>query len=420
MTEEVKISIDDARKLAVIKQHLSQSRRSSGNSASDKIIGVMRDIGYLQIDPISTVAKNPLLVLWSRIGNFDKNHLNRLLWKERSLFEYRAHAASIVMTEDYPIYRRAMKDYANSNSTAYHEKTLSWMKSNERLAKRIKTTLKKSGPVPSREIEDESDIGWKSTGWSNERNVNRMLELMLYKGEVMVAERLEGGQKLWDLAERVLPAWTPRGELTEEEVERTCIQKSLKAMGVATAAEIASHFIPRRYTQLEKLLKRLVKEGIIAPARIIEDGNAVNDRQYIHTDDTDTIDDIDRQWQGRTTLLSPFDNLIIDRKRTSRLFGYDFKMEIYVPRALRKYGYYVMSILHDDRLVGRIDPEFDKSTGRLKINSIFEESGIRFSTEMVKQCSNSVRELASFLGAERITASGKLQSRWKAELEGIV
>ncbi len=418
MTEEMKISIDNARKLAVIKQHLAQPGHSSDDSVDEKIMGVVRDIGYLQIDPISTVARNPLLVLWSRIGNFDKNHLNRLLWKERRLFEYRAHAASIVMTEDYPVYRRAMKDYANS-SNAYDEKTLSWMKSNERLAKQIKTTLKKRGPVPSREIEDESDIGWKSTGWSNERNVNRMLELMLYNGQVMVAERLEGGQKLWDLAERVLPAWTPRDELTEEEVERVCIEKSLKAMGVATAAEIASHFVPRKYKQLEKLLNGMVKDGTVATARIIKNSHSLNDMRYIHSDDAVILGDIDRHWLGRTTLLSPFDNLIIDRKRTSRLFDYNFKMEIYVPRALRKHGYYVMSILHDDRLIGRIDPEFDRSTGRLKINSVFEEPGISFSAALVKQCADSVRELALFLDAERVTASGKVQRRWKAALEGI-
>lgn len=420
MTDEVKISIDDARKLAIIRQHLSQAGHSCRDSAGDSIIGVMRDIGYLQIDPISKVARSPLLVLWSRIGNFDRNRLNRLLWKERSLFEYRAHAASIVMTEDYPIYRRAMNDYANGSTSAYHQKTLSWLKSNERLAKRIKQTLKKRGPIPSREIEDASDTGWKSSGWSNERNVSRMLELMLFQGQVMVSGRLEGGQKLWDLAERVLPAWTPRGELTKEDAEIACIQKSLKAMGVATVAEIASHFVPGRYIQLEKLLKRLVREGTIAPARIIKGGQTAFDRQYIHSDDADLLGDIDRQWSGKTTLLSPFDNLIIDRKRTSRLFDYDFKMEIYVPQALRKYGYYVMPILHNDRLIGRIDPEFDKSTGRLRINSIFEEPGIRFSAGLVRQCSDSVRELASFLGAEKISAPANVHSRWKGELEGIV
>ena len=190
-------------------------------------------------------------------------------------------------------------------------------------------------------------------------------------------------------------------------------------MGVATAAEIASHFVPRKYKQLEKLLNGMVKDGTVATARIIKNSHSLNDMRYIHSDDAVILGDIDRHWLGRTTLLSPFDNLIIDRKRTSRLFDYNFKMEIYVPRALRKHGYYVMSILHDDRLIGRIDPEFDRSTGRLKINSVFEEPGISFSAALVKQCADSVRELALFLDAERVTASGKVQRRWKAALEGI-
>src|SRR6185436_709802 len=336
-----------ARRLAITRQRLAGPIPKTN---ANGLLNVVRDLGCLQLDPISVVARSHLLVLWSRVGQYDLKQLDRLLWHERHLFEYWAHCASIVLTEDYPFYHPMMRSFPQS------ARTREWMEHNEPLKRYVLREIRQRGPLPSRLLEEDGihPKTWVSTGWTSGRNLSRMLDALWIGGKIMVAGR-SGIQKLWDLSERVLPEWTPRERLTERELVRQAAQKSLRALGVATPRHIQLHFLRGRYPSLLQALTDLEREGRIQRVEIKEKQTTLPGTWYLHADDQTLVEQVTDDWEPRTTLLSPYDNLMCDRARARQLFNYDYTIEIYTPKPKRKYGYYVLSILHGDRLIGRLD-----------------------------------------------------------------
>ena len=394
-----------ARRLAIACQRLSGPRPPA--DAAD-ILEVVRDLGCLQLDPTSAVARSHLLVLWSRLGRYDPALLDALLWRERALFEYWAHAASIVPTEDYPIHHLMMRRYARGEG-AWPRRVRAWMEQNGALRDAILAALVARGPLLSRALPDVAAVPWASTGWTASRNVERMLAFLWAQGEVLVAGR-RGSQRLWTLAERHLPTWTPRAELAEREVVR---RAALRALGVATPAHIAAHYTRDRYPGLDSVLAELEGEGRIVPVAIGEGEQALPGRWYVHADDLPALERLAAgEWRPRTTLLSPFDNLICDRARTETLFGFAFRLEIYVPRARRRYGYFVMPILYGDRLIGRIDPLMDRTRGHLTVNAVYAEPAAPASHDVARAVAAAVEDLGLFLGARDIVYSAHVPEAW--------
>jgi uncharacterized protein YcaQ len=392
----------DARRLAIVKQRLAGPRPTPDRAA---VLDTVRDLGCLQLDPISAVARSHVLVLWSRLGFFDPSDLEALLWEERRLFEYWAHRASIVLTEDYPIHHMLMRRYP-SDRWAHSRRTRLWVKQNVALKRHVLARLRKDGPLRLRDFEDRSVVGWQSGGWTSGRNVDRMLDVLWTQGRVVVSGRI-GNDKLWDLAERWLPEWTPRERLSEQEVVRRTAQRSLRALGVATARHIDNHFTIGRYPGLLPVLERLEKDGTVERVRIVDDGQAWPGTWYVHSEDLPHLERLgEGGWEPRTTLLSPFDNMIIDRSRTERLFGFHFRMEIYVPKSKRQFGYYVLPILHGDRLIGRIDPAFDRTREVLVVNALHPEEGWSMEGSTGRAVRAAIEELAGFLGAREVEYSG--------------
>jgi uncharacterized protein YcaQ len=380
---------------------------------------VARDLGCVQLDPISAVDRSHRLVWRSRVGNYAPAHLDQVLWQERHLFEYWAHCASLVLTEDYPLHHLMMRRYPGRGS-AWSERTREWMRQNAKLRRYLLSEIRRHGPVASRQLEegglDPQD--WVSSGWTSGRNVSRMLDFLLMQGKIMVAGRA-GGQKLWDLSERVLPPWTPRERLTEREIVRRAAERSLRALGVATPRQIGWHFLRGRYTDLPRALAELERKGHLAPVQVRDGAGAPwSGEWYIHSADLPLLAGLaNGDWLPRTTLLSPFDNLICDRSRTEQLFNFKFRIEIYVPQSQRKFGYYVLPILHGDRLIGRIDPLMDRARGRLRVNAVYSEPGAPADRATGRAVADGVQELASFLGATAIDYdSRRLPAGWKREL----
>jgi len=421
-----------ARRLAITRQRLAGHRPAPD---ANGLMEVIRDLGCLQLDPISVVARSHQLVLFSRLGPYDLAHLDNLLWRERSLFEYWAHCASIVLTEDYALFSRRMRGYP------WSDRTRNWVAQNQKLQRYLLSQIRRRGPLPSRKFEEDGlqPEAWVSTGWTSGRNISRMLDYLWIGGTLMVAGR-EGIQKLWDLSERCLPDWTPRDKLTEREVVRRAAQKSLRALGVATAQQIKQHFIRGFYPNLANVLAELEAEGKIVPVQFRRDDPAGRLRDvppgrlrdipperlymaerfnnigtwYIHTDDLPLLDQLSNgAWQPRTTLLSPFDNLICDRKRTELMFDLHYRIEIYVPKAKRKYGYYVLPILHGDQFIGRVDPAMDRENKRLTINAVYAEPGAPKSAQAV---ATAIEDLGTFLGAKEIAYSKNVPEQWKRNL----
>jgi hypothetical protein len=369
----MRLTLPEARKLAVAGQLLDAPRPRS-------ILDVVDGLGSLQMDPTSAVDRSERLVLWSRLGNYDLAELDRLRWETRELFDYWAH---IVPASDYAIHRETMRRYprgAYARSNYIHE----WLAANAGFRRYVLRELRKRGPLPSRELEDRAELPWKTGGWNDGKSLGIMLETLWDGGKIGIARR-DGNRRLWDLAERVFPTAQPK--LPAGEIARRVLDKQLRWLGVARPNEFGRVFdgwVPGR----ERALKELIRARRFVPVEI----EGLNGDWLAHAEL------LERDPGGpRSTLLSPFDKLVYYRDRTEELFGFRFRLEIYVPKAKREYGYFVLPFLHGHELVGRIDPLFDRKTRVLTVNAVHWEPGAPTSAKPALK--EAVRELAEWLGA---------------------
>jgi uncharacterized protein YcaQ len=302
------------------------------------------------MDPIATIATPQELVLWSRLGPYDRAELDRVLWKDKKLIEWQAF---IYPVEDLPLLRALMR--RPWGPLKRHQWAKQFMKEQSALRNYILRELDRRGPLPSRELEHKATrYHERTTWWGTRAQLTWMLELLSLRGKVAVAGR-DRGQRLWDLAER----WWPETETVPlREAERLLEEKRRRALGV----------------WLERGQLRVHPEANDEPV------------------------------PKRTTVLSPFDRLIHDRDRAEALWGFFYRLEMYVPKAKREYGYYVLPILHGDRIVGRIDPVFDRNTRVLTVNAVYPEDGVRFPTAALERA---LRSLGRWLGAEKISGLRK-------------
>jgi uncharacterized protein YcaQ len=401
-----------ARRLVITRQRLSGGRPAPNAEGIKEILG---DLRCVQIDPIRAVERTQLLVLWSRLGLFEPAELDTLLYQDRHLFEYWAHAASIVRTEDYPIFQVHMRNWPYGFQT-WTVRVKEWMVENEALAAHILAELEERGPLAKGDFVDVSTKSWDSSGWTDGQNVGQMLNYLWLQGKILVKYR-KGLAKVWDLSDRCLPGWAPREELSWPEVVYRAAQYALRALGVATKAHIERHFTRGKYPDLDEALVQLEKDGLVARVQISEAGRDSPGPWYVHAADLPLLDDLEGgAWQPRTTLLSPFDNLICDRDRTEELFGFHYRIEIYVPKAKRQYGYYVMPILHGDRLIGRVDPKMDRKTRRLRINRIHVEDEALATAESGQALHSAIQNLGEFLGAQEIEYGEEAPAGWRTAL----
>jgi hypothetical protein len=326
-TTGVEVTRDEARRIAVRAQLLDGSAKG--------VLDTVRRLRYLQLDPISTVAPPQHLVLWSRLGSaYDRAELDRLLWEERRLIEWRAF---LYPAEDLPYLRARMRRRS--------PRGLEYIKENAAFRRYVLRELNRRGPLLSREIETHSSMDLDRHDWWGTRKVGLMLEVLAARGEVAVVGR-RGKQRVWDLAER----WYPESEtLTWAQAERLAEERRLRALGVV----------------------RDKRKG----------------RWVAHPEATDgSVPD-------RATLLSPFDRLIHDRDRTEALWDFFYRLEMYVPKAKREHGYYVLPLLVGDRLVGRAEPVFDAKSKTLRVLGAWGETD---------RLPEALDDLAAWLGAERV------------------
>lgn len=407
MTTSLTLSPTTARRLAIARQRLAGPYPAP---TPETMLSVARDLGCLQIDPINAVARSHLLVMFSRLGPYQIDDLNKLIYEDKHLFEYWAHCASFVLTEDFPLFQERMQ------RSPQRPASKAWLAQNLKLKKYVLNHIRKEGPALSRHLEEEGldPQSWVSTGWSSGRNISRMLDMLWIGGQIMVAGR-DGIQKKWDLAERVLPAWTPRTKLNPRVREQIAALKSLRALGVGTPRDITAHFVRANYAHLKQTLAELQAADQIVPVTVADKKESWHGLWYIATADLPLLEQLEAgDWQPRTTLLSPFDNLICDRKRTEFMWDYYFRIEIYVPQAKRQWGYYVLPILHGDQLIGRVDPLMDRERNVLQVNAVYAEEGAPKAGRAVR---GAIESLAAFLGADEIEYNKrKLPAAWKRDL----
>ena len=231
------------------------------------------------------------------------------------------------------------------------DKARTWLRQNDRFRRDILDRLGTSGPLLSRDIPDTSVVSWPSTGWTNDRNVTQMLEILMMRGEVAISGR-RGRQRIWDLAERVYPADTP--VVPMEEARRARNERRLRSLGIAREKTTA---VPIEPWDVGAVGEPAIVEGVPGTWRV--DPEALG-----------------KPFEGRTALLSPFDRLIHDRNRALDLFEFEYVLEMYKPKALRRWGYFALPVLHDDRLVGKLDATADRKASKLLVHAIHQD--VRF------------------------------------------
>jgi hypothetical protein len=402
------------RRLAITKQFLAGARPAP---TLDGLMEVLRGIRCLQIDPIRAVERTQHLVLFSRLGAHDPALLQRAAYEEKLLFEYWAHAASYVLTDDFPFFRAQMARAFQQEPTAEWSKRFHhWRKANAAFEQYVLETLRANGPTLSSEIEDRAAQPWEGGVWSSGRAATLMLDTLWWMGKVTVARR-KGLRKYWDLLERSIPAHIRARPLDEPERTYQAAQFSLKALGAGTARHIKNHFLRNEYVQLEDTLRQLERDGKIVQIAV-HGGAPPRGRDsapwYLHADDLPLADELSRgNWQPRTVLLSPFDNLICDRDRTEQLWNFFFRIEIYVPPSKREYGYYVLPILHGDALIGRIDPAMNRKTHTLEVNAVYAQPDAPRDKQTARALRAAIEELAGFLGARDITFGQRIPTGWE-------
>ena len=410
----IEITPTQSRRLAITKQRLAGPRPEA---TPDAIVDLVRDLGCLQIDPIRAVERTQYLVLWSRLGRYDPEHLHTALWEEKRLFEYWAHAASIVLTDNFPIHSSQMRA-AHTGNRKSDERIREWLADREELRDQVLAALKGSPPLTSDQLYELTPAAAPIrpvTGWGTGNDVRWMLDFLWTEGHAMVARR-EGLRRYWTLTEHWAPDWIERTPLARAEAVRRAAQIALKALGVGTQSHIRSHFVRGHYDGLRDAMSDLLDEGLVVPVAIVDESGPRRGDWFIHRDDVPLLERLEHDWWPRTVLLSPFDNLICDRARTLAMWDFDYTIEIYVPKSKRKYGYYVMPVLHGDRLVGRIDPRMDRKTGTLEVNAVHAEDHARSAPEIGAATARTIEDLARFLGASRVRYSRRKPAAWRSSL----
>ncbi len=351
------------------------------------ILDVVRHFGGLQLDPTRTVERTHHLVLWSRLGEYDRDQLDRVLWRERRLLE---HNAFLVPIERLPELR-----YESGPWIERWEGVSSWIETNRAFHDSILAQLRERGPLQSRDIDDSMLAeGWRSSGWTHGKNTTRMLEFMAKALEVLVAGR-QGQERLWDLAERVIPPDAPDYLPSDEEYAARRLDEAMRRFGVADLREIKTRTYWVDKTVLPRTIDRFVEEGRLVSVSLPRE--AVSRPTWATPA---ALESADSAAPSRTTLLSPFDPLIYDRDRTLELFGFQYKLEMYVPKEDRRFGHFTLPILHADRLVGRLDSAVDRKARVLVVHGFHWER--EPTARLRRDVDAAVAELATFVGATEI------------------
>ena len=359
------------------------------------------------------VAQSHIISLWSRLGAFGVSDLDRLMWHDRKVLLHWTPIAFLVLTEDYPLYYSLMKRYPESLTRSWGNhipRARQFLAQHRELRKRMLSELRR-GPLQPTEFRDYVRTKRSADGWSSGSEVSNMLFHMHMSGDVMVVGR-EANRNIWGLSEEFLPSWAVRKELSEEEFEWEAAQKAIRGLGTAVFREVRYYFPPGRYQNLKSTLTRLEEESVIHPVRV--DGFGGKDKRYIHDRDVPLLESVSTgAWEPRMSLISPFDNML---RQHSKVFGFDYVLEQFLPKEKRRFGTYVLPILWGERFIGRIDPRLDKKEEKLVINSVHAEPGAPGGKEIASMIRETIERLSDFVGAKEIVYNGPVPPSWKSAL----
>jgi uncharacterized protein YcaQ len=363
---EIRLSRAEARRIAVRAQLLDSPRPTD-------LVDVVRQLAAVQVDLTAAVAPSADLVCWSRLGGaYTLGDLDDL-FQERTVVELRGFLRP---AEDLSLFGAEMAQWPGPEPLHdWQMDVAEWVSANDDCRLDILEQLESEAPLSARQLPDSCVVPWRSTGWTNNKNTQRMLDFMEARGEVAVVSR-DGRERQWDLASRVFPetAAVPVGEALAERARRR-----LAALGLARAKAVEAPGEPHDVGAAGEVA---VVEGLRGTWQV----------------DPEQLDRLKEPFEGRTALLSPLDRLVFDRKRMTEIFDFDYQLEMYKPVAKRRWGYWAMPILQGDRLVGKVDATADLPSGVLRVAAVHEDGA--FSSGLRSAVDAEIDELADWLGLD--------------------
>lgn len=353
------LSLAEARRIAIAAQALDQPPVQTTKA---DVLALVRRLGCVQIDTIHVVARSPYFVLWSRLEDYEPGWLDELLYPDRQVFEYWAHAASIVPIEHWPLFASRRQKH----STGEGGWSPDWYRKNADVVTQVLNEIRERGPLGAADFAAPPDH--RGGGWWEWKPAKSALDALWSGGELMIERRVNFHRR-YDLRERLLPPALAEQTLSEDEQRRSLAALALQAMGLATARQLADYF-RQGQVGIKAFLESFVAEGSAERVQVADWPTPA----YLHRD----------QWSAaanlppveRTTLLSPFDSLIWDRERTRALWGFDYTIECYTPAPKRRYGYFTLPILRRGDLIGRLDAKAERKAGVFRVKTLHLEPGV--------------------------------------------
>ena len=393
----LEITKREAQALATIASRLDRTTLTR-KVRPDDILGTIRHLGMIQLDTISVVSRSHETALWSRLGNYDLDHITELFTGRRAVTEYLTHAAAITPTEYLPLTKRTMARHPQDEDY--------WEAQPHRvdIANAILERIEREGSLGSRHFEQRENAPkfeqWES--WFGNKPEREILFALWAEGRLMVSLRDRSFGRWFDLPERVAPDhWDVPGP-EDDELNRTIVLHAMRALGVATVRWLTDYWRTGRFAyvsnrDIRQLMPQLVESGEVIPVNV----KGIDELTWLATNLLPVLEGLRNRigWPTKTTFLSPFDNLIWNRGRVLSLWDFDLPFEIYVPAANRRYGYYNMPILHRGRIVGLIDPSLNRKERLLTIRSIHLLPGEKPTPALAKAIAKTLDEFSAFVGA---------------------
>ncbi|EQC2549330.1 winged helix-turn-helix domain-containing protein [Enterobacter sichuanensis] len=383
------LSLSAARHLHLAAQGLLKKPRRRAQPAD--ILSTVQRMSLLQIDTINIVARSPYLVLFSRLGSYPSQWLDESLSKGE-LMEYWAHEACFLPRSDFALVRHRMLA-PEKMGWKYRQ---AWMLEHAAEIEQLIAHIQENGPVRSADFEHPRK---GTSGWWEWKPHKRHLEGLFTSGKVMVIER-RNFQRVYDLTHRVMPHWDDeRDLLSREAAEAIMLENSARSLGIFRSQWLADYYRLRQ-PALKPLLEMWQQEQRIIPVMVETLGE-----MWLHEE---LLPLLPQALEGKlqathSTVLSPFDPVVWDRKRAEQLFGFSYRLECYTPAPKRQYGYFVLPLLHKGQLVGRMDAKMHRKTGTLEIIALYLEEGVRVTAALEKGLTLAISEFARWQGANDVT-----------------
>ncbi|MBL5929327.1 winged helix-turn-helix domain-containing protein [Lelliottia amnigena] len=385
------LSLQAARNLHLAAQGLLKKPRRRAQPSD--ILSTIQRMSLLQIDTINIVARSPYLVLFSRLGNYPSHWLDDAL-SRGELMEYWAHEACFLPRRDFGLVRHRMLA-PEKMGWKYRQE---WMHENANEIEQLIEHIHENGPVRSADFEHPRQ---GTSGWWEWKPHKRHLEGLFTSGKVMVVER-RNFQRVYDLTQRVMPHWDDARDLLDQTAaEAIMLENSARSLGIFRMQWLADYYRLRQ-PALKSTLERWQENQ-----RVVQVDVETLGEMWLHAD---LLPLLPLALDGRlsashSTVLSPFDPIVWDRKRAEQLFGFTYRLECYTPAPKRQYGYFVLPLLHKGQLVGRMDAKMHRKTGVLEVIALYLEEGVRVSSALEKGLFSALNQFATWQGAKRVTLS---------------